>query len=91
MIGRSLIGGTMIYGKAGVVAARFNTDYQLNSRGTNDHRTEPGIRVGVGASAPITRELAVRIEHTYSAFNSYDIDCCISPPGRRRTISRTTR
>ena len=23
----------------------------------------------------------MRIEHTYSAFNSYNIDCCISPPG----------
>ncbi len=80
VIGRTFAGGTMLYGKAGVVAAQFNTDYQLNNRGTNDRRTEPGIRVGVGATAPITGNLAVRIEHTYSAFNSYNIDCCIAPP-----------
>lgn len=80
VIGRSFKGGTMLYGKAGVVAARFNTDYQLNANGTQDQRTEPGIRVGVGASAPVTRDLAVRLEHTFSAFNSYNIDCCIAPP-----------
>ena len=81
VIGRSLKGGTMLYGKAGVVVARFDTDYQLRQLGTQDRRTEPGIRVGVGASAPITRDLAVRLEHTYSAFRSYDIDCCIEPAG----------
>lgn len=79
VIGRTFTGGTMLYGKAGVVAAEFETDYQLNRRGTNDRRTEPGIRVGFGATAPITPELAVRMEHTYSAFSSYEIDCCISP------------
>lgn len=81
VIGRTLIGGSMIYAKAGVVEGRFNTDYQLNNRGTNDRRNETGIRLGIGASTPITRDLAVRIEHTYSAYNSYDIACCIAPPG----------
>ena len=81
VIGRSFKGGTMLYGKAGVVVARFATDYQLGQNATQDRRTEPGIRVGLGGSVPITNELAVRLEHTYSAFNSYNIDCCISPPG----------
>jgi opacity protein-like surface antigen len=81
VIGRSFKGGTMLYGKAGVVAARFETDYQLQPFGTQDQRTEPGIRVGIGGTAPLTPELGVRLEHTYSAFNSYDIDCCIVPPG----------
>lgn len=81
VIGRTLVGGSMIYGKAGVVEARFDTNYQLNNRGTNDKRSETGIRLGIGASTPITRELAVRLEHTYSAYNSYDIACCIAPPG----------
>ncbi len=80
VIGRTFTGGTMLYGKAGVVAADFKTDYQLNNRGTNDRRTEAGIRVGLGATAPITPDLAVRMEHTYSAFSSYNIDCCIAPP-----------
>ena len=69
----------MLYGKAGVVAAEFKTDYQLRDKGTNDRRTEAGIRVGVGATAPITPNLSVRMEHTYSAFSSYNIDCCIEP------------
>lgn len=81
VIGRSFKGGTMFYGKAGVVAAQFNTDYQLRDKGTRDRRTETGIRVGIGGSAPITRELSVRVEHTFSAFNSYNIDCCIEPAG----------
>ncbi len=81
VIGRSFKGGTMLYGKAGVVAARFATDYQLRNKGTQDRRTEPGIRVGIGGFAPITPALGVRLEHTYSAFNSYDIDCCIVPAG----------
>lgn len=83
VIGRSFNGGTMFYGKAGVVAARFETDYQLREKGTQDRRTEPGIRVGIGGSAPLTPALAVRLEHTYSAFNSYNIDCCIEPAGGR--------
>ncbi len=79
VIGRTFAGGTMLYGKAGVVAAEFKTDYQLRDKGTNDRRTEAGIRVGVGATAPITPNLSVRMEHTYSAFSSYNIDCCIEP------------
>jgi hypothetical protein len=90
IIGRSFKGGNMLYGKAGVVAARFMTEYQLRQKGTQDQRTEPGIRVGVGASAPITRQLSVRIEHIYSAFNSYEIDCCIDPPPPRGTPDNFT-
>lgn len=81
VIGRTLAGGSMIYGKGGVVGAQFDTNYQLNSRGTDERQTEAGIRVGVGASTPLSQNLAVRIEHTYSAFGSYNIDCCIAPPG----------
>ena len=81
VIGRSFKGGTMLYGKAGVVVARFATDYQLRNRGTQDRRTEPGIRVGIGGAVPLTPAFGVRLEHTYSAFNSYDIDCCIEPAG----------
>ena len=81
VIGRSLAGGSMIYGKGGVVGARFDTNYQLNARGTDQQQTESGIRVGIGASMPISQNLAVRIEHTYSAFSSYNITCCIAPAG----------
>jgi len=81
LIGRSFTGGTMVYGKAGVAAARFATDYQLRNKGIQDRRTEPGIRVGIGGSAPLTPAISLRLEHTYSAFNSYNIDCCIEPHG----------
>lgn len=81
VIGRSFKGGTMLYGKAGFVAASFQIDYQLRDEGSHGEQTEPGIRVGIGGSAPLTPELAVRLEHTYSAFNSYNIDCCVDPPG----------
>lgn len=80
LIGRSFTGGTMLYGKAGVAAARFDTDYQLQQMGVQDRRTESGIRVGIGGSAPLTPDLGVRLEHTFSAFKSYDISCCIKPP-----------
>jgi hypothetical protein len=81
VIGRSFKGGTMLYGKAGFVAASFQTDYQLRDVGSHGEQAEPGIRVGIGGTAPLTPELAVRLEHAYSAFNSYNIDCCVDPPG----------
>ncbi len=90
VIGRSFKGGTMLYGKAGVVAAQFNTDYELRQNSTQDRRTEPGIRVGIGGSAPLTPEFAVRLEHTYSAYDSYNIDCCIDPPPPRGTPDNFT-
>ncbi len=90
VIGRSFKGGTMIYGKAGVVAAQFETDYALRQKSTQDLRTEPGIRVGIGGLAPLTPELAVRLEHTYAAYKSYNIDCCIDPPPPRGTPDNFT-
>ena len=90
IIGRSFKGGTMLYGKAGLDMARFETDYQLRQMGIQDPRTETGIRVGVGGTAPITRDLAVRLEHTFSAFNSYNINCCIDPPPPRGTPDNFT-
>ena len=79
VIGRTFTGGTMLYGKAGVVAADSTPTISFNNRGTNDRRTQAGIRVGLGGTVPITPDFGVRMEHTYSAFSSYNIDCCIAP------------
>lgn len=80
-IGHSFAGGTMLYGKGGINFADFLTSYQLGSDGSQMHRVEPGLNVGFGASAPLTPELAIRLEHTYASYRDYNIDCCVKPKG----------
>jgi opacity protein-like surface antigen len=81
VVGRTFAGGTMLYGKGGIVAARFETNYLLTPNSTRIERTDAGLRLGVGGSVPISSHFAVRLEHTFSTFKSYDINCCIEPPG----------
>ena len=80
LAGRTFQGGTMLYGKAGVTASRFDTDYELHSDSAHQRQTQGGLRIGMGGSVPITRQLSLRLEHTFAAFESYSINCCVEPP-----------
>lgn len=80
-IGHSFAGGTMLYAKGGMNFADFLTNYQLGADSSQGHRTEPGLSVGFGASAPLTPQLAVRLEHTYTSYRDYNINCCVKPAG----------
>jgi opacity protein-like surface antigen len=80
-IGRSFNGGTMLYAKGGLVFTDFLTSYQFGSDSSQGSHTEPGLSVGFGASAPLTPELAIRLEHTYTSYRDYNINCCVKPAG----------
>ncbi len=74
MAGRRLTGGSLLYGRAGLKYAEFDTDYETPSGSRFDDRQRKlGLGLGVGAEAPVGRNVAVRMEYDYTAFDDYEM------------------
>jgi hypothetical protein len=66
---------TLVYGRLGVAAARFNTFLRLgDGRTFNQSDTQIGLRVGVGGEVAATENLFVRLDYIYTRYNDYDLD-----------------
>jgi hypothetical protein len=66
---------TLLYGRLGVAAARFNTFLRLGDGRTFDQSdTQIGLRVGVGGEVAATENLFVRLDYIYTRYNDYDLD-----------------
>lgn len=66
---------TLVYGRLGVAAARFNTFLRLGDGRTFDQEdTQIGLRVGVGAEVAATENLFVRLDYIYTRYQDYDLD-----------------
>jgi hypothetical protein len=66
---------TLVYGRLGVAAARFNSFLRLgDDRTFNQSDTQIGLRVGVGGEVAATENLFVRLDYIYTRYNDYDLD-----------------
>jgi len=77
-LGRTLEDGSLIYGRAGVVASEFQTDYvrtmqSLAVRSASQDDMQTGMRMGAGAEFPLTGNLFGRMEYVYTAYADYDV------------------
>jgi hypothetical protein len=72
--GYVLDNGTLLYARAGKVRTRFNTTWVKGNNTLNyvdrDDR-ESGNRIGVGTELPVSRSAFVRLDYTYTDYNSY--------------------
>lgn len=77
-LGRTLEGGDLVYGRAGVVLSEFQTDYvrtmaSLAVRSASQKDTRTGMRMGVGAEFPLTGNFFGRMEYVYTAYDDYNV------------------
>jgi opacity protein-like surface antigen len=73
--GYVLDNGSLLYARAGKVRTRFNTTWvrgsdPLNYVDRDDRRS--GDRLGVGAELPVSRSAFVRLDYSYTDYNSYE-------------------
>jgi opacity protein-like surface antigen len=74
MVGRRLMGGSLVYGRAGLKLAEFDTDYQTPSGSRFDDTLQQiGLGFGLGAEAPVSSNVSLRMEYDYTAFDDYDM------------------
>ncbi len=73
IVGRSMIGGTMLYARAGAVVADFETVYQTGNRVSSTTHSELGLRAGVGGLVPLSARMALRLEHDFTAYSDYAV------------------
>lgn len=74
-IGYLLDSGTLLYLRAGAVKTRFNTVWSKGENRENDIERDDnlwGKRVGIGAEVPLTSNLFVRFDYSYTDYNDYD-------------------
>jgi len=64
----------LIYGRAGFVRSKFNTNYQFagNTVDQNDYLT--GLRYGGGVEFSISQNLNLRLDYTYTDYDSHQVD-----------------
>ncbi|MCP5373476.1 MAG: outer membrane beta-barrel protein [Hyphomicrobiales bacterium] len=74
-LGYLLTPGTLIYGRLGVAAARFNTDVILaDGRAYDQDDTQIGIRAGAGAEVALGDPWFLRLDYAYTRYNGYEVD-----------------
>jgi opacity protein-like surface antigen len=74
IVGRRFTGGSMFYGRAGATLADFTTFYNHSGTITDETHTELGFRFGIGATAPLTSNLAFRMEYDHTTYDDETIN-----------------
>ena len=73
-VGYALPNGSLLYGRIGQVRTRFNTTYNKGASSAQwIDRTDRlnGTRLGIGAEVPAFRSAFVRMDYTYTKYDSY--------------------
>jgi opacity protein-like surface antigen len=73
-VGYVLDNGSLLYGRIGLVQARFNTVYNkgANANSWIDRSdTQGGTRIGLGAEIPASQNTFVRMDYSYTTYNAY--------------------
>lgn len=73
-LGYALDNGALLYGRIGAVRTRFNTIYEKGAGSSHwIDRSDRlnGTRVGLGAEIPASRHAFVRMDYSYTSYDSY--------------------
>jgi opacity protein-like surface antigen len=73
-LGYSLRNATLLYARVGYIQGRFNTSYlKGNGTASDIDRSDilEGIRAGVGAELPMTRNTFLRLDYTHTNYEDY--------------------
>lgn len=64
--------GVVLFGRAGLVNAKFESDYARRGVSESVEERETGISLGAGAQFPISGNLSGRMEYIVTAYPDYD-------------------
>ena len=76
-LGYTVPNGVLLYGRAGAVRSKLKVDYKVNNLPENavdESTNQTGIRYGFGADVPASERLFVRLDYSYTNFDSYEAD-----------------
>lgn len=66
--------GTLVYGRFGVVSTKFRNSYERGMQFVTPDVTKAGIRWGGGVELPFAEDLRLRLDYSWTAYPSYDVD-----------------
>jgi len=75
--GYKLPTGPLLYARLGAVHGDFNVNFQVNDEplnAVNAHTSLDGIRYGIGTDIPIRDNMFLRMDYSYTDYNSYIAD-----------------
>jgi opacity protein-like surface antigen len=76
-LGYTIPNGVLLYGRAGAVRSKMKFSYRVNNLPQNavdDSTNQTGLRYGLGADIPASDRLFVRLDYSYTDFDSYKAD-----------------
>lgn len=73
-LGYVLGDAALLYGRVGVMRARFSTDYDSGADTLRQDDDLTGLRVGGGVEAPLSQKLFVRLDYSYTDYGSFAVD-----------------
>lgn len=66
-------GNTLLYGRVGVVRARFTNDFATSGAYTHTKETKTGLRYGGGVEMPVGNGMKMRLDYTVTDYPGYDV------------------
>lgn len=81
--GMVLRDAALLYGRFGGVWGRFKTDYTFGTESIDRSEIEPALRYGVGLEVPVSSWLFLRVDHTYTRYDHFNLDYSEGPDSFR--------
>ena len=73
-LGYVLDPGALVYGIVGPAAAMVRTNYLVGSNAVSQDDTQIGWRFGGGIEVPASKDIFLRLDYTYAAYGSYNVN-----------------
>lgn len=75
-LGYETPGGSLLYGRAGIVNTEFDTFNKVNNQpvGYDDRDSQTGRKIGLGVDIPATDQLFIRMDYSLTDYDTYTAD-----------------
>lgn len=64
----------LLYGRAGIVQSRFNTNYRTTGNAVDQDNDLNGIRIGAGVEFAIDRGMNIRFDYSHTDYDSHAVN-----------------
>ncbi|MBS9718928.1 outer membrane beta-barrel protein [Pseudohalocynthiibacter aestuariivivens] len=64
----------LIYGRAGLVRSKFNTNYQFSGNLVDQDDYLTGVRIGGGVELSVSQQTHLRLDYTHTNYDAHQVD-----------------